>query len=164
MLTLTPGPCPLGLRWPDADPCGLRGARVLVADGDPRAAAAHAGAIGAAGCAVTLAKDGAEALDLIVAGIPFDLLVTDLCLPRLDGAGLIRHLRRVRPWCPVVVAASVPPPDGVRGLCGRGEGPLLLLDKPVAPARLVAAAALAACRAARPSVARCPLAAAGDAR
>ena len=48
------------------------------------------------------AADGQEALALAEAWIP-DVLVTDVAMPRLDGFGLIRALRRLYPDVPVIV-------------------------------------------------------------
>ena len=43
---------------------------------------------------VALAKDGKEALDtLLAAETPFDLVLTDMWMPVMDGEGLVRALR-----------------------------------------------------------------------
>ena len=43
---------------------------------------------------VTLAKDGKEALDTVLAAeTPFDLVLTDMWMPVMDGEGLVRALR-----------------------------------------------------------------------
>lgn len=44
-------------------------------------------------CDVTEAKDGLEAIEKYTAG-GFDLVVTDINMPRMDGLGLVRHLRQ----------------------------------------------------------------------
>ena len=51
---------------------------------------------------VLAAEDGQEALALAEAWIP-DVVVTDLEMPRLDGFGLVRALRRLYPDVPVIV-------------------------------------------------------------
>ena len=48
------------------------------------------------------ATDGAEALDFL-GRRPYDLVVTDLSMPRLDGPGLYREMRRRFPMPPRVI-------------------------------------------------------------
>lgn len=112
---------------------------VLVAEDELLVALALADCLEAAGHTVALAPDGAEALKRAAAGPSFDALVTDLHMPRLDGEGLIRALRTRLPGLPVVVLTGSAPPGGAAGLRrrGGGHGPLVLLCKPLDPARLV---------------------------
>lgn len=51
---------------------------------------------------VLAAGDGQEALALAEAWMP-DVVVTDVEMPRLDGFGLVRALRRLYPDVPVIV-------------------------------------------------------------
>jgi len=54
------------------------------------------------------ASDGAAALDVLKDFSP-DVLVTDMTMPRLDGAGLIRYLRaRAGPRLPIILLTGVP--------------------------------------------------------
>ena len=91
-----------------------------------------------AGFEVLAANDGQAALDLAATGAGFDLLLTDLKMPRLDGKELIARLRAKRPDLPVVVMTGFPPQDGAVSLQA-GPGPLRLLTKPVGITPLVAA-------------------------
>jgi CheY-like chemotaxis protein len=88
-----PVPPPPG---PPAPPPTPVPARILVVDDDPRVASAMAAALAADGHHVEIAHDGAEALSQIVAGA-YDAILTDVRMPRLDGPGLYRELRRLRP-------------------------------------------------------------------
>src|SRR5256885_8401010 len=45
------------------------------------------------GHAVETAADGAAALDLVLAGPAYDLVVLDLMLPKRDGFGVLKTLR-----------------------------------------------------------------------
>lgn len=54
-----------------------------------------------AGHEVTLAADGAEAMDR-VSWETFDVVVTDLKMPNLDGLGMLRRLKEVAPEVPVI--------------------------------------------------------------
>jgi len=57
------------------------------------------------GLAVTEAADGDEALALLGADEPFDLLVTDLNMPGVSGAKLVGRLRAAAPEAPVLVVS-----------------------------------------------------------
>jgi YesN/AraC family two-component response regulator len=54
-----------------------------------------------AGHDVTLAADGAEALDRVT-WETFDVVVTDLKMPNLDGLGMLKRLKEVAPDVPVI--------------------------------------------------------------
>lgn len=56
---------------------------------------------------VVVARDGIEALDILRKGW-FDLVVTDIAMPRMDGLVLIRNIRRLHGYedVPVVVVSS----------------------------------------------------------
>lgn len=63
---------------------------------------------------VSLAVDGQDALDLIIGGLEFDLLITDQNMPRLTGAGLVKRLRQMGYGQPMLILTSLPSsvPDG----------------------------------------------------
>ena len=103
--------------------------RVLVAEDDALFADAVDAFLRQAGFLVVVAGDGAAALQQ-AAGTRFDILVTDLRMPRLDGATLIRRLRADRPDMPVIVMSGNAPEDWEHSLQRDGEGPLVLLNKP----------------------------------
>lgn len=50
------------------------------------------------GYTVTTACDGQEALDLLAANPPPDLIVSDILMPRIDGFELLRRVRAVDAW------------------------------------------------------------------
>jgi CheY-like chemotaxis protein len=56
---------------------------------------------------VLTAANGQEALALAECWMP-DLLVTDVAMPRLDGFGLIRAIRRLYPGLPVIITSGDP--------------------------------------------------------
>ncbi|MEN0075393.1 MAG: response regulator, partial [Paracraurococcus sp.] len=78
------------------------GIRVLLAEDEPLAALVVSEALAEMGHDVLYAEDGAAALD-IAATCSFDLLVTDLSMPRLSGLELIPRLRAEQPDLPVLV-------------------------------------------------------------
>jgi CheY-like chemotaxis protein len=111
--------------------------RVLMAEDEHLAAEVLAEGLIDAGFTVLTAEDGQAALDLAAAGAGFDVLLTDLRMPRLDGRELIARLRAQRPGLPVVVMTGYPP-NGAETLHA-GHGPLRLLTKPITLGPLVEA-------------------------
>lgn len=112
--------------------------RVLVAEDEHLAALVVEDALTEQGHQVVLARDGQEALD-IAETLPFDVLVTDLAMPRVTGWELIPRLRARRSDLPIVVMTGYLPPGGGRTLFADKRGPLALLHKPFDIGQLVAA-------------------------
>jgi two-component system NtrC family sensor kinase len=71
-------------------------ARILVVDDDRPIAALLADVIAGEGHTVDTAYDGLAALDRLAA-TSYDLVITDVRMPRLDGLGLYRALRERQP-------------------------------------------------------------------
>ncbi|EDM77642.1 DNA-binding response regulator [Plesiocystis pacifica SIR-1] len=71
--------------------------RLLLVDDDPKLREVVGYALEREGYAVTQARNGAEALDLLEAtgssSADFDLLVVDVSMPEIDGFDLVRRLR-----------------------------------------------------------------------
>ncbi len=72
------------------------GAAVLVVEDEAALGAAVAEALGDVGFSVDRASDGVEALDRLRAR-PYDLIVCDLKMPRLDGTAFYRELETMNP-------------------------------------------------------------------
>ncbi len=70
--------------------------RVLVADDDEIFLEILAETVEEAGAAVELASDGLAALEQLSAG-DFDILISDLNMPRMDGLTLLRQVRTLYP-------------------------------------------------------------------
>jgi CheY-like chemotaxis protein len=90
------------------------------------------------GFCVAVSPDGQEALET-ASKKKFAALLTDLRMPRLDGVALVRRLRENRPELPVVVMTGFVPADWHSTLQHEGEGPLVLLDKPIRLTNLLSA-------------------------
>jgi two-component system NtrC family sensor kinase len=71
-------------------------ARILVVDDNPDIAGMLADLLALAGHDTQVAPNGARALERL-AERDFDLIISDLMMPELDGAGLWRELRRRHP-------------------------------------------------------------------
>src|SRR5688500_9188801 len=84
---------------------------------------------------VSAAADGATGASLGVSE-PFELVLLDLMLPRLDGIEVCRRLRAARPGMPSLMrTARGSEDDKVRGL---GEGADDYVTKPFSPRELLA--------------------------
>jgi two-component system OmpR family response regulator len=109
---------------------------VLVIEDDSAIAGFVAKGLTEAGYTVDVASDGEEGLDRALAEPPYDALVVDLMLPRLDGLRLIAHMRDRRVKSPVLIlSARRSVDDRVLGLQSGGDD---YLTKPFAMAELVA--------------------------
>src|SRR3954454_5346102 len=119
---------------------GGAGLRILLAEDEALAALVVGDALTDMGHAVVHAADGEAALGLAGAP-PFDMLVTDLAMPRLSGLDLIPLLRAERPDLPVVVMPGCLPPAGAKLLAEAGRSPTTLLLKPFGLSELAEAMA-----------------------
>jgi two-component system cell cycle sensor histidine kinase/response regulator CckA len=75
------------------------------------------------------AGDGVEALALLDKGIPVDLVVADVSMPRMDGRELVVELSKRHPHLPVVLISGV-------YLGGTPDLPGPVLPKPFTPMAL----------------------------
>lgn len=114
-------------------------AYILLVDDEPDTLGALSRVLGRLGHDVMEAGSGREALRLLVDGA-FDLVVTDINMPDLDGIELILAVREQRPDLPVIAVSGggLMPPElllanaGVLGAC-------LTLQKPMSAASLAEA-------------------------
>jgi len=112
--------------------------QILVAEDDPLLAATVDDFLTQEGFRVSISADGQEALEM-ASRTPIAALLTDLRMPRLDGVSLVRRLRETRPELPIVVMTGYAPDDWRSTLQRQGEGPLILLEKPIRLASLMQA-------------------------
>ena len=91
--------------------------RILVVEDERKVAKFIRQGLEEEGHAVEVAGDGKTALDLLLGGPPYDLVVLDLMLPGTDGLTVLRSLRERSIDTPVLVlTARDALPDRVRGL------------------------------------------------
>ena len=125
----------------------LAGIRVLIAEDDDDARGLIEKVLATQGATVTAVSSAREALDLLLEG-PFDVLVSDLEMPGMDGYQLIRELR-LRPSeqggsvPAAALTAYARTEDRMRAL---RAGFQLHLAKPVQPSELVTVVASLAAR------------------
>ena len=108
---------------------------VLVVDDEPLVAALIADALGLEGYEVETAKDGREALEKIAAR-SYDVILSDLRMPQLDGVGLYRELEQQHESLLLrlaFVSGTTEPPEYARFLEQTGA---TVLSKPFAVADL----------------------------
>lgn len=78
---------------------------VLLADDEPTIRLSASDALRAAGHRVTLATDGAQAIDLLRSKV-FDLVITDIRMPRVDGLTVFREARTQSPATAVILMTA----------------------------------------------------------
>lgn len=118
----------------------LQGLRVLVAEDDAAGRYLLEVRLREQGCTVGLAADGEQVLDMLAAA-PWDVILLDAGMPRMDGLTVLERIRAGRSAAPrqqaVIVHSAGLPPDEEAHF--RSLGVRALLDKPVPPAMLLAA-------------------------
>src|SRR5947209_20089872 len=80
--------------------------RVLVVEDERKVANFIRQGLEEEGHTVEVAEDGAEALDRLLAGLPYDLVVLDVMLPRRDGFSVLKALRDKQVSTPVLLLTA----------------------------------------------------------
>lgn len=83
----------------------LRGLHILVADDDPGIGRTLEEMLESDGCQVEVAADGEQALAMLAAK-PFDLVLSDVVMPKMDGYELYLEVRRTYPNTPVLMMTA----------------------------------------------------------
>jgi PAS domain S-box-containing protein len=83
--------------------------RILVVDDDPRVRDSVGRLLMLEGILIAFAENGAEALALLRRDADFDLVLSDLAMPVLDGAALCRALTEAFPKLPVILMTGQAP-------------------------------------------------------
>lgn len=93
--------------------------RILIADDDPTSCRLLTGALAPLGARVHVCRDGLDALDLLRSTGRFDLLITDIGMPVLDGRQLVTTVLADADLCtmPILVTSGI--------ACGRDIADLL---------------------------------------
>ncbi len=100
--------------------------RILVVEDEPLGRKQIALFLREEGYDVNEATDGAEALDLIDAS-HFDLVLSDVRMPRVDGIAVVSHLRSMSPNVPFIILTAYP--DDAAGVASMPRA--LVMNKPV---------------------------------
>jgi CheY-like chemotaxis protein len=114
----------------------MKGIRILVVDDDMGICRTLSELLAAEGCNVATAGDGAAALKKVESE-PFDIVLTDVVMPNMDGYELLRILQERYPKLPVLMMTAfhydkdhIIKRSRLLGLGG------VLFKKPVDPRRL----------------------------
>lgn len=110
--------------------------RVLLVEDDPLVRAVIGRELAGQGYEVTEAPDGHTALELVQgASRPFDMVITDLAMPRMDGRELAERLGGIQQGVPVLFISGHPDDQSARELADRGRP---FLQKPFSEEELIA--------------------------
>jgi PAS domain S-box-containing protein len=78
---------------PEACVANFQGVRVLVVDDEADSLEVLREVLEAAGANVTTAASAQEAFDIVAGGRPFELIISDIGMPEIDGYSFIRRIR-----------------------------------------------------------------------
>ena len=81
--------------------------RIFVVDDEEAIREIVSSMLTSAGYACTQAGSGLQALEVLNAGSQFDLLLSDLMMPELDGLGLLERVKERYPDMPVIMVTAV---------------------------------------------------------
>jgi len=100
------GPDPAGKARAEGEARPGKRARVLVVDDEPQVRAVIGSTLERHGCEVELAASGREALEAL-GQRDFDLVLTDIVMPDINGIALLERIHAQRPSLPVVMVTAI---------------------------------------------------------
>jgi CheY-like chemotaxis protein len=104
-------------------------ARILVVDDEPQVAETLREILVFKGFDVETAENGEQAIDLLKSTHHFDLMITDLRMPGMDGLELLRQARKLRKTIPAAILTGNATFED--GLLAVEEGILEYIAKPI---------------------------------
>jgi CheY-like chemotaxis protein len=108
--------------------------QILVVDDEPGVRLLVCRMLAQGGYGTCEAADGAEALASLRAGLPVDLVLSDVAMPQLNGVQLLEALSLSHPDLPVLLMSGY----AVEALVARGiAAPCGIVMKPFTPERLL---------------------------
>jgi two-component system chemotaxis response regulator CheY len=112
-------------------------AKILTIDDSVSLRRLLASALKSAGHSVTEADSGASALG-IAQGASFDLVISDLNMPGMDGLALVGALRKLAPYRAVPILILTTEMDPTKKQAAKAAGATGWLVKPFDPVQLLA--------------------------
>ena len=113
-----------------------RPATILVVDDDPFIRATTAASLRGRGFTILQAGNGQEGLDKATTS-DFDMIVTDLNMPIMDGLTMIRELRKSPAHCGIPIIFLTTESDDAMKQQARAAGATGWLVKPFVPDQLI---------------------------
>ncbi|WP_230293833.1 response regulator [Croceicoccus sp. Ery5] len=91
-------------KQPEAEPRAVFGGtgRILLVEDEDTVRAVAERALVRQGYTVTTANDGEEGLQIVQNGGEFDLVISDVVMPTMDGPAMAREIRKLKPDLPVL--------------------------------------------------------------
>ena len=93
--------------------------RILIVDDNPSITRTMALILEHKGYATTTAQDGQEAVERIVER-PFDPVLMDIKMPRMDGIEAFRQIKRIRPQTTVIMMTAYTADDQIQQALDEG--------------------------------------------
>lgn len=97
-------------RWEDEEIEEIQPLRILLVDDDPRVRLTLGEFLKSWGHTITNAESGTTALDAFTlalhSGRPFDVVITDLGMPKMNGAELVRKIREQDQNVPIIIITA----------------------------------------------------------
>jgi two-component system chemotaxis response regulator CheY len=116
--------------------------RILIVDDSSLVRLYYREALEKAGFATDQAINGIEAMEKVLAR-PFDLVIVDVNMPRMDGLSFLRTLRRATPQVATLPVLMITTESGEQDIGeARAVGANFYLVKPVSEAKLLRHAAI----------------------
>ena len=110
--------------------------RILVVDDDPIIGLIFREALETLGHAVVTADTSADGLEY-VERLNFGLIFLDLKMPEMDGAELLRRIKKIKPEVPVTIITGYP--DGEIMVRALEQGPFNVMKKPFSISDIITA-------------------------
>ncbi len=127
---------PSGMERIERDYFNSRPGTVLIVDDDPQVREVHRRLLKRAGIHAQVVSSAADALALLAKGRQFDAIVTDICMPGMDGVAMLREVNKYNPDIPVVLVTGFPHLD--TAVAAMKYGAFRYLAKPVVTDELIA--------------------------
>ncbi len=115
--------------------------RILIVEDTPLMRDSLVDVLSAAGHDVATAANGAEALEIVADGSAFDVIVTDIIMPEMDGIQTIIEIQSMQPEARIIaISGGSARMEKAQGLdTARRLGAVAVLEKPFEVDTLLAA-------------------------
>ena len=121
---------PDGQNMDDVDAPSVRPSRILVVDDEVVIRALLNEILSEEGYEVTTASGGSQAISILDQD-RFDLIITDIMMPEVDGMEVLLYARRIDPKCPVIMITGYPSAETIERLTSLGASDYI--TKPFSP-------------------------------